>query len=142
MAGDDQTLNSDTLQTRMTDEQSVTTATSNGAAAAEPARPADAVAPVKATSKKARATSRKTGPSASVEAVTDEQLALRALQEAAARSILCGDAAELQRLIRPGVAQYPQNQWAGQTETTHRRRQSAAPAETLLSICDALYFSH
>lgn len=82
-----------------------------------------------AAGKKPRATSRKTGPSAPADPPTAEELEWRVQQEAAARAILAGDAAELQRLIRPGVAAaYPQSQWAGE----QRRIQTAAvPSESL-----------
>jgi len=42
---------------------------------------------------------------------------LFAAQKAAAAAIIAGDAAELQRLIRPGVVHYPQSQWAGELRT-------------------------
>jgi hypothetical protein len=110
------TANGTTRPLMSGEQEAEATATS----AAAQATAVSAVPSSKPTGKKPRATSRKTGPSAPADPPTAEELEWRVQQEAAARAILAGDAAELQRLIRPGVAAaYPQSQWAGQQRRTN-----------------------
>ena len=116
----------------MTDEQAAATAAS-AAAETTTAAAVAAVPAAKPAGKKPRATSRKTGPSAPVDPPTAEELEWRVQQEAAARAILAGDAAELQRLIRPGVAAaYPQSQWAGQSSGEQFRQLLCQPSRYTL----------